>query len=275
MSSMSLNQPLKEEVLAYLRVAEASPTVALLEALIAAYCRAVPWESAFRIVRQAETAVTNQCPRWPEIFWQDAINRGGGGTCFESNYAFFALLQSLGFEGYLTINNMGESIGCHTAIIIMIEGQKWLVDAGLPLFTLLPISNRGVMHRSSEFLQYTVRPDGRSRYQIERRPHPKQIAFTLIDEPVDDATYRAATEADYGEDGLFLQFIIVNKIVNGQHWRFNMNERPWQLNRFEWGKRFDTLLTEDAANTVANHFGMDTAVVQKAFSLTQQNYPNS
>ncbi|VAW32843.1 hypothetical protein MNBD_CHLOROFLEXI01-4254 [hydrothermal vent metagenome] len=280
MSTKKVDDKQKAAVLAYLNIVEATPTLPFLEQLIAAYCRTVPWESAFRIVRRAETAcmelvdtaVTANCPRWPEQFWQDAINRGGGGTCFESNYAFFALLLSLGYDGYLTINNMGESIGCHTAIIILLDGQKWLADAGLPICVPLPISNRGVIHRSSPFLHYIIRPNGRSRYQIERRPHPRQIAFTLIDTPVDDATYRAATAADYGEDSLFLDVVIVNKIIHNQAWRFNMAEWPWRLNRFEWGQRFDTELEGDAATAVAKHFGLDTAVVQQAFALTQDNY---
>ena len=270
-----MNEQLAAAVLTFLGVPAAAPTLPLLEKLLASYYCSVPWESAFRIVRRAETAVTADCPRWPHIFWQDALSRGGGGTCFESNYAFFALLQTLGYEGYLTINNMGDSIGCHTAIVIIVAGQKWLVDVGLPLYALLPISSRGTMHRSSPFLHYTVRPDGRSRYQVERRPHPNPIAFTLIDEPVDDTTYRAATRKDYDEDGLFLAFVIINKVINNQPWRFNMAERPWQLNRFDWGQRSDTPLSGDVAAIVAEHFGLDTAVVQQAFTLTEPHYPNS
>lgn len=272
MSTIKLDEQLTSDVLTFLNVQASVPTLPVLEKLLAAYYCTVPWESVFRIVRRAETAVPN--PRWPHIFWQEAMSQGSGGTCFESNYAFFALLQTLGYQGYLTINNMGDSIGCHTAIVILLDGQKWLVDVGLPIYALLPISSRGVMYRSSPFLHYVVRPDGRSRYQIEQRPHPKPVAFTLIDEPVDDATYRAATEADYGEDGLFLDFVIINKIINNQPWRFNMAERPWRLNRFDWGQRIDTPLNGDTATAVADHFGLDTAVVQHAFNLTQHNYPN-
>lgn len=275
MSTNRLEAQLKEDILAFLKVKAAAPTLSVLEKLLAAYYQTVPWESVFRIVCRAEMEDLAGCPRWPDQFWQEAITLGGGGTCFESNYAFFALLQSLGYEGYLTINNMGESIGCHTAIVILLDGQKWLVDVGLPLYALLPISPCGVMHRRSPFLQYTVRPDGRSRYQIEQRPHPKPVAFTLIDAPVDDAIYRNATSEDYGEDGHFLEYVIVNKVINQQPWRFNMAERPWRLNRFHWGQKFDTVPEGDVAAAVAAHFGMDTAVVQHAFQLTQHNYPNA
>ncbi|MBK8900071.1 MAG: arylamine N-acetyltransferase [Anaerolineaceae bacterium] len=270
MSTNILDRQLAAQVLTFLEVEVSRPTLAALEKLLAAYYRTVPWESVFRIVRRAE----EPAPRWPELFWQEAMTRGGGGTCFESNYAFYALLQTLGYDGYLTINNMGESIGCHTAIVVVLDGQKWLVDVGLPLYALLPLSRRGVMYRSSPFLHYAVRPDGRSHYQIERWPHPKHNAFTLIDEPVDDATYRAAATADYGDNGLFLDFVIINKVINNEPWRFNMAERPWALNRFDWGQKIDTALTGDVATEVARHFGLDTAVVQRAFALTQHNYPN-
>ena len=265
MSTISLDNRQKSEVLAHLGVPEMAATLPFLEQLLAAYYCTIPWESAFRIVRRAETNTPS--PRWPEQFWHEALTQGSGGTCFESNYAFFALLQSLGFAGYLTINNMGESIGCHTAIMILLEGQKWLVDAGLPLYAVLPIKSQEVVQRSSPFLDYTVRPDGRFHYQIERSPHPKPNAFTLIDEPVDDAAYRAATTADYGENGLFLDTVIVNKIINNQPWRFNMAERPWRLNRFDWGRRIDYEMAGDAATAVAEHFGLETAVVQKAFHI--------
>ena len=270
MSTNRLDATLTTEVLSFLGVTAAAPTLPMLEALLATNYQTVPWESIFRIVRRAEQPT----PRWPAQFWQEAMTQGAGGTCFESNYAFFALLQTLGYKGYLTINNMGDSIGCHTAIVVILDGQKWLVDVGIPLYALLPISSRGVMHRSSPFLYYAVRPSTPNIYQIERHPHPKRNAFTLIDEPINDATYRAATANDYGKNGLFLDFVIINKVINNQPWRFNMAERPYALNRFERGQRFDTVLSGDIASQVAKHFGLETAVVQRAFALTQHNYPN-
>ncbi|MCA9956361.1 MAG: arylamine N-acetyltransferase, partial [Anaerolineales bacterium] len=133
MSTNMLDRRLTAQVLAFLKVEASRPTLPALEKLLAAYYCTVPWESIFRIVQRAE----DPSPRWPEQFWREAMTQGAGGTCFESNYAFFALLQTLGYDGYLTINNMGESIGCHTAVVIVLDGQKWLVDVGIPLYALL------------------------------------------------------------------------------------------------------------------------------------------
>jgi arylamine N-acetyltransferase len=54
----------------------------------------------------------------------DNLLPGSGGTCFESNYALFSLLLARGFTGQLTVNNMGETVGCQSAIVLEIDGTK-------------------------------------------------------------------------------------------------------------------------------------------------------
>jgi arylamine N-acetyltransferase len=250
-------------------VAPSPPTLDLLDALIAAYTRSVPWESAFRIAKSTRTPDAENCPRWPDEFWDDALARGGGGTCFESNYAFFSLLRALGYEGYLTINNMDQVVGCHAAIMLRVNGRRWLVDAGLPLYVPLPIDPSTTTQRPSPFHTYTVRPDGKGRYQIERTQHLKRNCYTLIDTPVPNAAYRAATTADYGVEGFFLHRVIVYKVVRGQVWRFNSAETPLHLESFQDGKRTDHPLDGDVAQVVAGHFGMDVTTVRAALAATR------
>jgi hypothetical protein len=259
---------LTRAVLAYLGVPSAPPTLDFLETLVAAYPRAVPWESAFRIAKRARTPNTADCPRWPDEFWSDAMARGGGGTCFENNYAFFSLLRSLGYEGYLTINNMEEKVGCHAAIVLHVNGERWLVDGGIPLYVPLRIDPSIPTRRDSPFHTYTVRPDGEGVYQVERTRHPKPNCYTLIDVPVPDAAYRAATTADYGTDGLFLDRVIITKVVNGLPWRFCSSETPLHLESFLDGQRADHPLNGDIAKIVAEHFGMDMATVRAALKAT-------
>ena len=132
-----LDAELVSEVLAFLGVSGGrKPDLALLDELVAAYSRHVPWESASRIEKKADVlelgarASGHAIARWPAEFWQSALERGTGGTCFESNYAFFALLVELGFAGYLTVNNMHPTTGCAIAecqrLIIVKEAQFYL-----------------------------------------------------------------------------------------------------------------------------------------------------
>ncbi len=255
-----------DEILDFLNVQPAPPTSDLLERLLRAYARTIPWESASRIVKRAQTTATEECPRWPSEFWKSAMTAGTGGTCFESNYAFFALLCELGYEGYLTINNMGDTIGCHTAIVLRIDGEHWLTDVGYPIDTPLRLDESMPSQGRSSLMDYTLRPDGSHRYQVERQPHPQTNIFTLIDQPVPDDAYRNATVADYGTNGLFLDRIVINKVIDEKMWRFNSAVRPFQLECFSNGERTDYAIEGHPAEILAEHFAIDLAVLDAAFT---------
>lgn len=261
-----LPAPLAHTVLSYLGVQVAQPDVPSLDRLVAAYTRAVPWESASRIARRAAVKHDTDCPRWPEEFWRMAMEKGTGGTCYESNYAFFSLLAALGYRGYLTVNDMEAMIGCHSAIIIILpEETRWLVDVGLPLYAPLPMPGQDATRRDAPFYHYAVRPAQAARYVIERDPHPRPYCFTLIDEPVDEPRYRDITTRDYGANGQFLDRIIINKVIDDRLWRFNRADQPYHLEMFVNGEREDTPIEDDVPLAVARQFDMDEAVVRAAF----------
>ncbi len=102
-------------------------------------------------------------------------------------------------------------------------------------------------------MRYLVRPEGNNRFQIERRPHPKWYAFTLIDRPVSEEQYRQATTADYGPNGHFLDRVIIHKVIDELLWRFNSDQHPFCLEYFKNGIQEVQLLDGDVANTLASH----------------------
>lgn len=236
-----------------------------LRRLLDRYTRIVPWESASRIVRRALHDRQGDCPVFAEAFWESALESGTGGTCYESNYAFFSLLRGLGYDGYLTINDMGTSIGCHSAIIIWLEGRKHLVDVGFPLHAVLPLPERETAAVESPFFRYKVQATDSNRYTIWRRPHPQELVFTLVDEAVSDADYRAITVHDYRHDGgQFLNEIVIHKVIDEQLWRFNSDDPPWHLQVFVDGQRQNHNLEGDVAGELAEAFDIDRAIVDDA-----------
>ena len=264
----ALPTSLTKQILHQLGVAPALPTTSFLDALIMAYASVVPWESASRIARTA--AISDQAQRvcWAEDFWSNHLADGTGGTCFESNFAFSALLQSLGFAGYLTINNMGKTVGCHSAIVILIEGEKWLVDAGMLLYLPLPLNPKHPVKRQTPHVDYWVVPVGGDRYQIERIGFPFPNAYTLIDKAVPLVDYRSATIADYSADGFFLDAIVINKLIDGFPYRFNQREKPWCINRFDGTSRKDLPLGSDEVNYLAQFFGINAGILHQAWQAT-------
>lgn len=260
----TLTTQLAHNVLDYLHITPAKPDVAFLNTLLAAYIRRVPWESVSRIAKRARTAATNDCPRFAEEFWQSAIENGTGGTCFESNYAFFSLLQFLGYDGYLTINDMESTRGCHTAIVVNVDGEQWLADAGYPIHRAIRLHPTKVTQQKEKFYNYTAKQLLPFYFQIKRTPHPKPYCFTLLNIPVNEPDYRAATTNDYGEKGLFLNKVIISRIVDEQIWRFTLMDGNFILESFdEKGVRTEYAL-DNVVETVSQRFAMNPSLVEAA-----------
>lgn len=266
-----LDDTLARQILAYLNVEAAPPSLEALDALLNAYVRRVPWESASRIAKRARTVRMEDCPRFPVEFWESALQHGTGGTCFESNYAFFSLLQWLGYAGYRTINNMNEKIGCHTAIVVRFDdGSHYLVDAGLPLHLPIPLDTHQRTERDTAFHTYSATPLDSGQFLIERDRHSRPYCFNLVDDPADEAVYRAATTNDYGAGGLFLDRVIVVKVIDGQIWRFSGEGAPYHLETFHNGDKTYYLLGEEPASAtaqLARKFDMDETIVRAALEV--------
>lgn len=258
---------LTAQILAYLGCSRKPPSVRYLNQLIQAYIRRVPWESVSRIVKRHTTPDTASCPRWPEEFWSEALSHGTGGTCFENNLAFFTLLTSLGFHGYMTVNDIPPNRSCHTAAIIFWQGQKYLVDVAIPLYCALPVHKNKTTKRATPFHHYIVRPAGEDVFEIERSHHPKRDIFTLLDTPIALDVYRSAVKRDYGKTGYFLDRVILVKIIGDKLWRFSSAERPYKLEAFDkTGKQEKLLAPENLSQLVAERFGIAEELVARALS---------
>jgi arylamine N-acetyltransferase len=254
---MNLSPELTSQILSFLGCGREKPSVRYLNRLIQAYIRRVPWESVSRIVKRHTTPKTELCPRWPGEFWQETLKYGMGGTCFENNLAFFTLLNDLGFEGYLTINDM-EKPACHTASVITFNAQKYLADVTIPIQCALPIHANQLTKRPDEFHHYTLRPESNYRYSIERSHHPKRRIFTLVDVPVPLEEYRDAVQRDYEETGYFLDRVIIVKMIESRLWRFSSLDLPYKLEGFDKTSKQEVLLeTTKLAKSLSERFGMD------------------
>ncbi|HEY5730798.1 MAG TPA: arylamine N-acetyltransferase [Anaerolineales bacterium] len=255
------------EILDYLDIPPKAPTLRYLNRLIHTYIRKVPWESVSRIIKRHTTPLTKDCPRLPVEFWNDAMQYGLGGTCYESSLAFFSLLTVLGFEGYLTVNDMGETRGCHAAITVLINGHKYLVDVTIPVHAAVRIDPRRTIKRTTGFHDYTVRPIQDDTYEVERSHHPHRSAFTLIDIPVSLPEYQTIMNNDYLETGYFLKSVVMVKVINGKTWRFFSDHVPYRLESFNrGGKREIFVGSEILPRVLTGLFHMPEDKIYTAFS---------
>lgn len=272
MSQPNLSTDRVKDILKHLGCPSRAPTLRYLNQLIQAYIRRVPWESVSRILKRHTTPEIENCPRLPEEFWNDAMQHGFGGTCFESSLAFYSLLTALGYEGYLTVNDMGDSIGCHAAIVILLDGQKYLVDNTIPVHAAVRIDPQKVVRRKTKLFDYVIRPVAKRKYEVARSRRPSKSIFTLIDVPVSLPDYLAVVEDDYTEaNGRFLKSVVMVKVVHEKGQRFFSDQKPYKLESFDRAGRVEKIIEpKDLPLVLAKVFQIPEESISAALALVQQ-----
>src|SRR5688572_9947460 len=155
-----------DSILRHLHIERAEPTAAYLSALLAAWSERIPWESVSRIARHKTPAAPYQYARTPDRFFDDALNRGLGGTCFESNTALKALLDDLGYESTFALCDMEHSSTAdpHCALITTVDSVRYIADAGWPLPAAIPLSDSESTAGSVPVYDYHIDPAGEGRW---------------------------------------------------------------------------------------------------------------
>jgi arylamine N-acetyltransferase len=199
------------------------------------------------------------------------LQHGFGGTCFESSLAFYSLLTALGYQGYLTVNDMGDSRGCHAAIVLFLNGHKYLVDITIPVHAAVRIDPHKKVRRRTVLFDYSLRPISENKYAVERSHRPAKYLFTLIDVPVDLPDYITIVEEDYTEAaGRFLKSVVMVKVVGGKAQRFFSDQKPYKLESFDRAGRMEKIIEpEILPRFLAEMFQIPEESVSTALSWVQ------
>lgn len=125
------------EVLESLDLSAEAPSFRFLERLFQRFNAHVPFETVSKILRDADVAEPDEKPCPPEVFWEDHLTLGAGGTCFARVAGFEALLSSLGFQVEPLLGRV-EADFDHAALRVQTDRGSFLADVGFPLPALLP-----------------------------------------------------------------------------------------------------------------------------------------
>jgi hypothetical protein len=129
-----------DEILEALDLSRAEPGVGFLEALFARFNAKILFENASKIVRHADVADPASKPRMPDLFWEDHLALGTGGTCYARVAAFDALLTELGFRTRRVLGQV-RNPNDHAALLVETSGGEVIADVGFPLPALLPAAS--------------------------------------------------------------------------------------------------------------------------------------
>ena len=143
--------------LGFLGVHHRSPSLAALGRLTRAHQSSVTFENVTSILRRRAQPDGPVPPIDPEALLQAWEERRSGGLCFEVAEMFGRLLVALGYRAHPVLGFI-TFLGHHQAVLVEIDGRRFLVDGGgAPFFEPIPLDREVEVRLAG--LAYRFRPD--------------------------------------------------------------------------------------------------------------------
>ncbi len=118
-----------QQFLHYFNIAPQMPHAEYLTKLLEAFTN-LPYENISKIIKLNHNFTSENRIRLPEEVMEDHIRFHLGGTCFSLTCFLQALLITQGFTCYPVIAGMRNRPNCHCALVVLLDGKKYLVDPG-------------------------------------------------------------------------------------------------------------------------------------------------
>jgi arylamine N-acetyltransferase len=255
-----------EEVLEALDLPRAKPGPGYLERLFTRFNERVPFETASKILRDADISDPRGKPRPPQVFWAEHREWGAGGTCFARVAAFHALLSELGFECRKVLGRV-ETDRDHAALRMKGDGQEWLCDVGFPLPALLPLSEGEV--ETAFFPVRLARTPRGFRVELAGGVPEGPRALEVFDSPVTDKEFEECWQRTFRPVSKFLSGVSLRRQFEGRVVSFSRGE----LRIDDRHSRTRIPILRSRAAVLDEHFGVEAGRLERAFALVGDPEP--
>jgi arylamine N-acetyltransferase len=258
-----------DEILEALELPRSEPGIGYLQALFARFNERVPFESASKIVRNADVPRLEEKSRTPEIFWSENLSSGAGGTCFARVAAFEALLSELKFVGRFALGRVQSDFD-HAALRVTCDGREWIADVGFPLPALLP----GAAEESEEIEtprgSLRVTPGARSRrVEIPGGVPEGPRELEIFNAPVSKAEFLEKWRKTWRPDSKFLTAVLLHREKDGRAISFAAGE----LRVDDRHSRTRIPLAAPRAPALEEQFGVDSELLSRALAIAGDPEP--
>jgi hypothetical protein len=253
-------------VLDALELAAEKPSFPYLEKLFGRFNARVPFESASKILRNADVADTKEKPRIPDVFWRDFLDSGTGGTCFARVAAFDAFLTALGFSTRKALGRV-EADFDHAALIVEAGGGEWIADVGFPLPGLVPGSGGEV---ETEIAALSAAETGRGvevRFVSGVPEGPRRLE--IFRDPISEEEFTALWRKTFRSGSRFLTAVSRMRRDGPRMVKFARGE----VRVDDLHSRTRIPLLADRAGRLSEIFGIDEEVLVRAFSVAGDPEP--
>ena len=255
-----------DDILESLDLPVAEPGPGYLQALFARFNERVPFETASKIVRNAEVSDPAERPRRPGLFWADHLDSGAGGTCFARVAAFDALLSGLGFTARLALGRVQSDFD-HASLLVTLDGEEWICDVGFPLPVLLR-SSGGETETPLGAVRVTRGGRGWRVELLEGVPEgPRELEIFAA--PVPPEEFGERWRETFRPGSSLLSAVRLRREKEGRTVSFSAGE----LRVDDLHSRTRIPLAAPRAPVVEEHFGVDRDILDRAFSITGDPEP--
>jgi arylamine N-acetyltransferase len=265
-----INGPLPtDEILEALELPRSEPGIGYLQALFARFNERVPFESASKIVRNADVPRLEEKSRTPEIFWSDHRESGAGGTCFARVAAFQALLSELKFVSRLALGRVQSDFD-HAALRVTLGGREWIADVGFPLPALLSGEASEIEEIETPRGSLRVTPARRgSRVEILGGVPEGPRELEIFDAPVSMAEFVEKWRKTWRPDSKFLAAVLLHRENGGRAVSFAAGE----LRVDDRHSRTRIPLAAPRAPALEEQFGVDSELLSRALAIAGDPEP--
>lgn len=257
-----------EDVLDALELSREEPSHRFLDRLFHRFNARVPFESASKILRDADVPDPAKKPRVPDVFWNDFLESGTGGTCYARVAAFDALATELGFSTRKVLGRVENDFD-HAALVVSAEGNEWIADVGFPLPALVPAEG-GEVESEIAALSVTETERGvRVRYVSGVPDGPRRLE--IFRAPVNTEEFLARWRSTFRPDSKFLRNVSLHRREASRVLTFARGE----VRVDDLHTRTRIPLTGDRPVRLAELFGIDADVLRRALSITGDPDPDA
>jgi arylamine N-acetyltransferase len=156
----------------------------LLERVVEAFSR-LPYENISKIIKLSQWQNSQDRIRLPEEVVGDHLRERLGGTCFSLTFTLQAILLQNGFSSYPVMAHMRAGRNIHCALIVLVDGLKYLVDPGYLLGRPVQLDPRRPLSFSNEFSQVELcfQPQDSSYYLFTVNDQQRKWRYCFTDRP--------------------------------------------------------------------------------------------
>ncbi len=243
------------------------PSLAFLQKIIAAFSH-LPYENLSKILKFNRVGESEHARlRLPEELFEDHLRFHTGGTCFSLTFFLQSLLLQQGFVCYVVMGHMRAGRNIHCALVVLLEGVKYLLDPGYLLQRPMPLDQAKPRLYHNEFngveLRFDIATQSYDLFTFTREEMKWRYRFVDRPTPLDEfLQHWQASFHRNGMHGLCLTRVHEDELifVHKEFMRVTSLEGKRNLN-----------LKKNYHATIQEIFGIGPEYVEQALAALREN----